>query len=352
MSRERFRFGRFTLDPADRRLTDDGAPIDLNARYLDALILLLREQGRLVAKDRFMAEVWRGIPVTDEALTQCIKSLRRLLGDNASAPSFIETVPKHGYRFIAPVEWDKGEILSAPPAVGRQGWGETARLTAAGTLGGAIAGAVGGLFYGASAAVEPGVGASSSIVVLTLLTILLAAIGAAGVSGGIALARRWVERPGPWLMVGGAAGGLLVGAITKLIGLDAFRLLFGTAPADFAGATEGALLGWGVGLGAMLAASEIASQSARRAIVLSGAIGAAMGLAITALGGRIMGGSLAALASEFPQSRLQLGSIGRLFGEAGFGPISLATTAALEGALFSACVVGALAISARRSSRR
>ena len=135
-----------------------------------------------------------------------------------------------------------------------------------------------------------------------------------------------------------------------LIGLDAFRLLFGTAPADFAGATEGALLGWGVGLGAMLAASQIASQSARRAIVLAGAIGAAMGLAITALGGRIMGGSLAALASEFPQSRLQLGSIGSLVGEAGFGPISLATTAALEGALFSACVVGALAIAARRSS--
>ena len=45
------------------------------------------------------------MPVTDEALTQCIRTLRRKLGDDANRPRFIETVPKHGYRFIAPVEW-------------------------------------------------------------------------------------------------------------------------------------------------------------------------------------------------------------------------------------------------------
>ena len=81
----------------------------LNSRYLDALALLVREQGRLVSKDRFLDEVWRGIPVTDEALTQCIKTLRRQLGDDAALPRFIETVPKHGYRFIAPVEAVGGE---------------------------------------------------------------------------------------------------------------------------------------------------------------------------------------------------------------------------------------------------
>src|SRR4029450_9724140 len=97
-----FRFDRFQLDPGDRLLRNDGAPVEINARYFDALTLLVSEQGRLVSKDRFLDEVWRGIPVTDEALTQCIKTLRRLLGDDAALPRFIETVPKHGYRFIAP----------------------------------------------------------------------------------------------------------------------------------------------------------------------------------------------------------------------------------------------------------
>src|ERR687893_1463336 len=99
-----FRFDRFILDPADRQLRRDEAPVELNARYLDALALLVREAGKLVPKDRFMDEVWRGVPVTDEALTQCVKTLRRQLGDDAARPRFIETVPKHGYRFIAPVE--------------------------------------------------------------------------------------------------------------------------------------------------------------------------------------------------------------------------------------------------------
>src|SRR4029079_17379337 len=103
-----FRFDRFVLDTADRRLRRDGKPVELNARYLDALCLLVADAGKLVPKDRFLDQVWRGVPVTDEALTQCIKMLRRQLGDDAARPRFIETVPKHGYRFIAPVETGGG----------------------------------------------------------------------------------------------------------------------------------------------------------------------------------------------------------------------------------------------------
>src|SRR5687768_9623525 len=108
-----FRFDNFLLDPVDRQLKRDGAPVELNARYLDALALLVRDAGKLVSKDRFMDEVWRGVPVTDEALTQCIKTIRRQLGDNAASPRFIETVPKHGYRFIAAVEWVLDEVSGA-----------------------------------------------------------------------------------------------------------------------------------------------------------------------------------------------------------------------------------------------
>src|SRR4028119_172831 len=104
MAPGRFRFDQFHLDTADRQLRRGDDPVELNARYLDALILMVGEAGKLVSKDRFHQEVWRGVPVTDEALTQCIKTLRRQLGDEAGKPRFIETVPKHGYRFIAPVE--------------------------------------------------------------------------------------------------------------------------------------------------------------------------------------------------------------------------------------------------------
>ena len=131
-------FGRFRLDPGDRLLECDGVPVELNARYLDALILLAREPGKLISKDRFHQEVWRGVPVTDEALTQCIKTLRRQLGDDAGNPRFIETIPKHGYRFIAAVEAGdmppaarQGSISERAPAPGRP---QFVLLGAAGTV--------------------------------------------------------------------------------------------------------------------------------------------------------------------------------------------------------------------------
>src|SRR6185295_3912705 len=107
-------FEDFVLDPGDRLLKRGGAAVELNARYLDALTLLVREQGKLVSKERFLEEVWRGTPVTAEALTHCIKTLRRQLGDDAASPRFIETVPKHGYRFIAAVEAGHEQVIAAP----------------------------------------------------------------------------------------------------------------------------------------------------------------------------------------------------------------------------------------------
>src|SRR3982750_4522559 len=139
-----FRFDRFHLDPADRRLLDGDVAVDLNARYLDALTLLVGDAGKLVSKDRFLDEVWRGVPVTDEALTQCIKTLRRHLGDDAASPTFIETVPKHGYRFIAPVTSTDG----FEPGTSKTAWAKFSplhdflQLGAAGTLGGGIAGLI------------------------------------------------------------------------------------------------------------------------------------------------------------------------------------------------------------------
>jgi len=118
--------------PADRPGAAD------SARYLDALALLVREAGRLVSKDRFLEDVWNGVPVTDEALTQCIKTLRGKLGDDASNPRFIETVPKHGYRFIAPViPVEDSAARQAPGAgVSDERWRNFLATGIAGTTGG------------------------------------------------------------------------------------------------------------------------------------------------------------------------------------------------------------------------
>ena len=343
-----FRFDRFVLDPADRQLRRDDAPVELNARYLDALALLVREQGKLVSKDRFLDEVWRGVPVTDEALTQCIKTLRRQLGDDAARPVFIETVPKHGYRFIAPVEAISGDGVAAAPREGPNRWRDLLVLAGAGTLGGGIAGLLGGLVYGlagASQASGPGMGTLSVLLVVLCLCILIALLGAAGVSFGIAAARLSGAGRGHWLVAGGALGGLFVGAFVKLIGLDTFNLLFGRAPGDITGGVEGAALGAAVGLGAWLASRG--TYSPRRSAAIAALAGGAAGLAISLVGGRLMGGSLALFASEYPSSHLRLDEIGTLLGESGFGPVSHAVTSALEGALFSAGVVGALVFASR-----
>ncbi|HYI65227.1 MAG TPA: transcriptional regulator [Allosphingosinicella sp.] len=350
-----FRFGNFVLDPADRRLRRDDAPVELNARYLDALVLLVSEAGKLVSKDRFLEEVWRGVPVTDEALTQCIKTLRRKLGDDAARPRFIETIPKHGYRFIAPVGtdedaqalplvWGDGQAAEAP-----YGWRQFLLLGGAGTLGAGVAGMVGGLFYGfagASQPLGPGSGAASVLLVLVWLTMAAALMGGAGVSFGIAASGFASGRP--WAgIAGGALGGLVVGGVVKLLGLDAFNLLLGRSPGDITGATEGLLLGGAVGLGAWLGNRGPGSLPLRRSIGAAGLAGGTAGILIPLLGGKLMGGSLDLLARSFPDSRLRLDQIGGLFGETGFGPISQIVTGGFEGALFGGCVVGAMLIARR-----
>jgi len=100
LERPCYRFDEFVVDVPDRQLWKGDTRIDLNARYFDALVLLIRERGQLVEKDRFFDQVWSDVVVSDSALTQCIKEIRKQLGDNASNPRYIQTVPRHGYRFI------------------------------------------------------------------------------------------------------------------------------------------------------------------------------------------------------------------------------------------------------------
>lgn len=343
-----FAFDRFVLDTADRRLRSPTGPVEVNGRYFDALALLVAQQGKLVSKDRFLSEVWRGVPVTDEALTQCIKTLRRQLGDDAASPRFIETVPKHGYRFIAPVL-----LVDAPGAHGRSSSDPDRRADVvatglAGTLGGIAAGVIGGLIYGFLGALEPpqgGVGALSTMLVILCITVVAGIMGGAGVSFPIGAAALAPPRQGYWLAVAGAGGGLIVGAAVKLVGLDAFTLLVGRGPRGITGAMEGLLLGGGVGVSAWLAFPR---GSLRTAAAIAVPLGAISGIASTLLGGRLLLGSLVLLEGEFKGSKLRVDRLGTLFGESTFGPVTRLVTSGLEGALFAGCVVVAMTHAQKR----
>src|SRR5205085_11691804 len=151
------------------------------------------------------------------------------------------------------------------------------------------------------------------------LTIAVALMGAIGVSFGIVIGNRLSGRKLWGNVAGGALGGLLIGALVKLLGLDAFTLLFGHSPAGIAGATEGLLLGGAVGLSAWLAFRGGWARL-RRSAAVAAVIGAAAGAIIALVGGRLMAGSVDLLASTFPDSRLRLHHIGGLVSERGFGP--------------------------------
>lgn len=351
MTQTVYHFDDFTLNIAQRQLRRGEHVLELNARYLDALALLVREGGQLVSKERFLAQVWQGIPVTDEALTQCIKTLRKTLGDLAGSPRFIETVPKHGYRFIAAVQ--------AQPATADHGQGaaQPAPVTAsngvliplaAGILGGAVAGMLGGLAYGfVAASQQQEAGALSVLLVMLCLSLLVAVPGAAGVVGGFVLARRLAPTARGWPLLGAAFGGMLVGALGKLIGVDAFALLFGRAPGDITGAFEGLLLGFAVGAAIWLLERGDGHALQARRVAVAGLLCAAVGLLLAVLGRPLLGGSLELLAQSFPSSRLQLDALGALVGEPGFGPRSQFLTAAVEAGLFGSCIASAMQLARR-----
>jgi DNA-binding winged helix-turn-helix (wHTH) protein/tetratricopeptide (TPR) repeat protein len=112
-----YRFGPFIADRgAFRAWRADGAPLELTPKLLDLLFYLLERPAVLVTKEELLEGVWPGANVTDNALAQAISELRDALGDEASAPTYIRTVARRGYRFVAPVESDRAGSATAANA--------------------------------------------------------------------------------------------------------------------------------------------------------------------------------------------------------------------------------------------
>ncbi len=96
-------FGPFRLDTRQGFLTRSGEVIPLEPKVVDTLVVLVEAEGRLVTKQDLMERVWPGTFVEEGSLSRNVSALRRTLGDTAEEPQYIETVPKRGYRFRAPV---------------------------------------------------------------------------------------------------------------------------------------------------------------------------------------------------------------------------------------------------------
>jgi DNA-binding winged helix-turn-helix (wHTH) protein len=115
----RYRFGRFVLSPGRRVLCQDGHEVALIPRYFDLLHLLIAQRNRAVTRQEIFDVVWADVVVSDGALTQAIRTIRRGLGDDPREPRFIRTVSRHGYQFIwtdVIEEPDDGPIARPSPA--------------------------------------------------------------------------------------------------------------------------------------------------------------------------------------------------------------------------------------------
>lgn len=98
-----YEFGPFRLDPAERLLLRQNVPVTLTPKVFDILLMFVRNRGRALEKEAFMREIWPDSFVEEGSLNRNVSTLRKALGDGRGGHRFIETIPKHGYRFVAEV---------------------------------------------------------------------------------------------------------------------------------------------------------------------------------------------------------------------------------------------------------
>lgn len=103
MTTELFRVAGFEVQPSAGRIVGPRGEHRLEPKVMSVLEVLAERAGQVVAKSDFMSRVWPGISVSDDALVRCVSRLRLVFGDTATDPRVIETIPKKGYRLVAPV---------------------------------------------------------------------------------------------------------------------------------------------------------------------------------------------------------------------------------------------------------
>jgi DNA-binding winged helix-turn-helix (wHTH) protein len=100
-----FDVGGWLVVPSLNRLSRGEETVRLELKLMEVLVHLAERTGQLVSKRELIDAVWKVEVISDGTLTRAIALLRKALGDESRNPRFIETIPKRGYRFIAPVEF-------------------------------------------------------------------------------------------------------------------------------------------------------------------------------------------------------------------------------------------------------
>lgn len=107
-----YRFGPFAVEPGAYRLLRDGSPLQVSPKVIDLVLYLVARPSVLVSKEELFTALWPDVAVTDNALTQAVSELRQALGDDPSKPTYVQTVARRGYRFVAPVEHEQSAASS------------------------------------------------------------------------------------------------------------------------------------------------------------------------------------------------------------------------------------------------
>src|SRR5204863_3176085 len=99
----RLRVGDWTVEPDLNQLSTQGRAVKVEPKAMAVLLHLADRPGQVVGREALLAQVWPGVVVGDDSLTQVVIKLRKALGDDPDRPTYIQTVTKRGYRLVAPV---------------------------------------------------------------------------------------------------------------------------------------------------------------------------------------------------------------------------------------------------------
>lgn len=316
-----------------------------------------------MTKDNLYDHIWKDEIVTEGAIAQAIRFLRRSLEDDARAPRYIRTVSKHGYEWIAAVE-EKYSIADPAPALlsevipagNERVPAQTDELLEAlrcalsrfgsASLGSALAGAMAGVIGGVVLVMASHSGhALRVIVALTTLGILVGGAGGLGVGFGLSFAESLVRRS-RWALLalaGGFSGGLLGAVVHATVG-EIFSALLNRSLNTVGGGYEGVWIGVSAGFGYGLATRGQALAAprarARLRVVAVTALSCSAGAMLGSLfGAHFTAASIDVISGAIRDSNLSLSPLGTWMGESAFGVASRAALSAYEGLFFGAGLV-------------
>jgi DNA-binding winged helix-turn-helix (wHTH) protein len=339
-----FRFGDFTISGQRRVLLRGSHELPLIPRYFDLLFFLIEHRHEAVHRQQIFDHVWRGVIVSDSALSQAIRTLRRTLGDDSREPRFIRTVSRHGYQFVfAPVVEERAsenvtrevETPRAPVAeLIASRLQQAARSTpvqwAGAATGAGIAGLIAGAIGGVGLMLAPGSSAPAAVIpVLAMTGGLAGAIGGAGVGAGISVGDASTRSMrASAVVVGAALGGMIVGAATEWLATWTLSAMVGLN-VPIGGTFEGVVIGTAAGVGYLVATA----RPMRSPVLLMALLCGAAALLITQLGRPLVGGTIHLIARE-AQGSLTLTPLATLFGDPEFGRVPQALLGTGEGLVF------------------